>query len=134
MDIDDYFDRPCWVVDFLPSRVPKDGGGRFFAVEEYYLSDPRAAVMKECFVDVLLKLYCYYDFTVTEGEKEINNPPPADLVGMADKPLTIFIMSEDSLITYDPEDSHMTVYSPTAALLEKLGALAGAAGLFLWRS
>ena len=30
-------EKPCWVLDFLPQRVPADSPGQYFAVEAYLL-------------------------------------------------------------------------------------------------
>ena len=34
-------EKPCWVIDFLPRRVPEKSGGHFFEVEQFYLDESR---------------------------------------------------------------------------------------------
>ena len=63
--IDDYFERPYWIVDILPFQVPADSPGQYFAVEEYYLQKPRWQTLRRKYLEILLKLNCYYDMEVT---------------------------------------------------------------------
>ena len=48
----------------LTQEVPADGEGQYFAVEEYYLKQPRRSELRRKFLEILLKLNCYYDFEV----------------------------------------------------------------------
>jgi len=36
------FEKPCWVIDFLPEQVPANSAGQVFDVERFYLQPPRA--------------------------------------------------------------------------------------------
>lgn len=63
--IDDYFERPYWIVDILPFQVPADSPGQYFTVEEYYLRKPRWQALRRKYLEILLKLNCYYDMEVT---------------------------------------------------------------------
>ena len=63
--IDDYFERPYWIVDILPFQVPENSPGQYFAVEEYYLQKPRWQMLRRKYLEILLKLNCYYDMEVT---------------------------------------------------------------------
>ncbi len=137
--IDDFFDKEYWVVDFLPKQVPENGGGRFFSVEQYYLEPSRYAVLREQFSDIILKLYCYYDLRLFIGDdtEGLFNPEPeklADLVKGNHDNLCILIGASDALITLSRDDTCMTVYAPSEDLLELTRALAGAAGLFVWKT
>ena len=61
-------EKDCYVIDFLPVRVPVNSDGRFFAVEEYYL-ETRGRELRRSFSEILLKLYCFYDFIICTGEE-----------------------------------------------------------------
>ena len=80
--IDELLERPYWVVDPLPEQVPEGGRGQFFAVERLYLLPPRYEELRRRFADILLKLNCYYDFTVVRDEADAGavNPAPEELV------------------------------------------------------
>lgn len=131
-------EKPYWVVDFLPCQVPQDSRGQFFAVERYYLEEPRHERLCRQFADVLLKLNCYHDLTVSHGDEWVKNPEPALLVewltvALQHGHLCALIDDGESLITANGGDIHMTLYSPSEAILELVGKLAIAAGLFLWK-
>lgn len=132
-------EAPCWVIDFLPTQVPKDGGGQFFTVEQYYLEEPRHEQLCRRFADVLLKLNCYHDLLVSRnGGDEWLYPDP----GMLEKWLTaamhyghlcVLIDNGVSLITASGGDTHLTLYNPSDTILELVGKLTTTAGLFLWQ-
>ena len=136
--IDHFFDKEYWVVDFLPKQVPENASGRFFSVEQYYLEPSRYAVLREQFVEILLKLYCYYDLRlfVDDDTEGVADPEPellASRIKDNQYNLCILIETSEALITLGRDDTHMTVYAPTNDLLELIRMLAGAVGLFVWK-
>ena len=40
-NIEEMLEKPYWIVDILPERVPKDSPGRYFAIEQYFLEESR---------------------------------------------------------------------------------------------
>lgn len=69
---------PCFVVDYLPEQVKAEGDGQFYTVEQYYLKHMEKKRLYQKFVDILLKLNCYYDFEVkvTSEHGLRRNPKP----------------------------------------------------------
>ena len=79
--IDELIEKEYWVLDILPEQVPAESPGQYFAIEEYYLKPPNIDRIYEKFADILLKLNCYFDFSVIFGDDErIKNPEP-ELLG-----------------------------------------------------
>lgn len=129
-------DKPYWVVDILPEQVPPAGAGQYFAVERFYLSRPAIDDIHRRFTDVLLKLNCYSDLQVSfsDSDQQTVNPPPEQLsawINTEEKDLCILLAGEHALITLNHDDIYMTVYNPSSALLDRIGSLAAANGLFL---
>ena len=140
MTIEEYLNKPYWVIDILPKQVPADGRGQYFKIEKYYLEHPQIGIIYRKFTHILLKLNCYEDIDVSyDGEDWITNPAPHELEAallkcMADKQMLYIIMKPaDVLITVSGDDTYMTVYNPTEEALEIIDSLAGSEGLFLWR-
>ena len=140
MTIEEYLNKPYWVIDILPKQVPADGKGQYFRIEKYFLEHPQIDNIYRKFTNILLKLNCYEDIDVGhDGEEWITNPAPHELEAallkcMADKQMFYIILkSADVLITVSGDDTYMTVYNPTEEVLELIGSLAGSEGLFLWR-
>ena len=140
MTIEEYLDKPYWVIDILPKQVPADGRGQYFRIEKFFLEHPQINNIYRKFTNILLKLNCYEDIGVSyDGEDWITNPAPHELEAallkyMADKQmLYIVLKSADVLITVSGDDTYMTVYNPTEEVLELLGSLAGSEGLFMWK-
>ena len=136
--IEELLERPYWVVDFLPRQVPADRGGRFFAVEPYYLNGPRGSELHRKFADLLLKLNCYYAFRYFPGagEDPAEDPDPDMLrewLSAEGASLNVLIGSEHTLITYSSGCTNLTVYDPSPEVLELIRQLAGAEGLFVWQ-
>ena len=59
--------KPYWVIDILPEQVPEDSAGQYFAVEKYYLSEPRRTAVKQKQIDLILKLNCFRSISLDEG-------------------------------------------------------------------
>ena len=126
---------PCQVIDPLPRRVPAEGEGRYFHVESHWLSGQGILSLLGRFASLLLKLNCYYDLTVCPpGEEDwVLNPPPEALEAwVRGGELRVLLTSQDALITLSRDDTHMTVYHPSGALLDLLRPLALSEGLFIW--
>ena len=142
MNFDEITERlletPYWVIDFLPMQVPQDARGQFFAVERYYLEEPRLECLSHQFADVLLKLNCYHDLTVSRGDEWVKNPEPETMVAWLNEAmhqghLCLLINDGDALVTASSGNTNLTLYNPSPALLELVHQLASAAGLFLWK-
>ena len=132
MTMEEYLDKPYWVIDILPKQVPADGKGQYFRIEKYFLEHPQIDNIYRKFTNILLKLNCYEDIDVShDGEDWITNPAPQELEAallkcLADKQMFYIILkSADVLITVSGDDTYMTVYNPTEEVLELLGSLAG---------
>ena len=64
MDIEKLLEKPYWIVDILPKQVAKHSNGQYFAIEQYYLSEPQSSELRKKYAHLVLKLNCYYDFQV----------------------------------------------------------------------
>ena len=142
-DFDEIAERllvmPYWVIDFLPMQVPQDGRGQFFAVEHYYLTGACHERLCRQLADVVLKLNCFHDLTVSHfGDDWVKNPEPEALADWLDDDLhhgylCALIDDGTALITASGGDTHLTIYNPSPDLLQLAGQLATAAGLHLWQ-
>ena len=140
MTIDDFLEKPYWVIDILPKQVPANGGGQYFKIEEFYLEHPQLDSLYRSFTNILLKINCYYDFDVCiNGEEWMTNPAPKDIETMVWKccsvkdVLHIILKSEETMITICGEDTYMTIYNPSEVILSLLSSLAVSEGLFVWK-
>lgn len=132
--IEELLEKPYWVIDLLPYQVPEESAGQYSAIEEYFLKDPQNKRLRQCFVQILLKLNCYYDFLVYRNDEIIRNPSPEQLEEMVLQNADIVdIILEEAMIVIRYDDTYMTVYDPDEKLLETLKPLVTANGLFLWK-
>ena len=138
--IEEFLDKPYWVIDILPKQVPADGRGQYFRIEKYFLEHPQIDNIYRKFTNILLKLNCYEDIDVSyDGEDWITNPTPYELEAtllkcMADKQMLYIILKPaDVLITVSGDDTYMTVYNPTEESKELIDSLAVSEGLFMWK-
>ena len=149
--------KSYYVIDFLPEQVPQDSKGQFFEVEKFYLSKGKLKELQDKFIDILLKLNCYYDFIVVVDEKVVINPKPSELIKFIYNKSNVNILIDGqvknsyvkganskrndnkneanklSLITINHGDTYMTVYNACKDLLNKIKLLAQANGLFVWK-
>ena len=128
--IDDLLQTPYWIVDILPEQVSKDSPGQYFAVEEYYLTEPRLTEIKQKHINVVLKLNCYRSISLDE-EGPVNPPPERTAAEMRRRRLCIRM--DDSMIVSEPDETYLTIYDPDEKLLGLLKVISGGEGLFVWK-
>ena len=134
---DDFYEKPYWVIDILPKQVPEDGKGQFFSIERYYLQQPKRSELQRKFLDLLLKLNCYYDFEVwAENHNNYEKNPSPELLEewmmKQEETISIVLHSAERLIVTRPDDLYMTIYNPDEKLLKLLQKLSAGEGLFVW--
>ncbi len=136
--LEELYEKPYFVIDFLPEQVPDGSWGQFFQVEEYYLSRPRQAAIRQRFADILLKVNCYDDLEVGAADWECweRNPTPERLVTWVTEnreDLRIHLPEQNALIALNRDELCMTLYNPPEKLLTRVKKLAAAHGFFLWQ-
>lgn len=72
--VEELLQCPYWIIDILPSQVPKDTPGQYFAVEKYFLQGDRIKEIKQKHINLILKLNCYRDISI--DEETVINPLP----------------------------------------------------------
>ena len=127
--IEELLEMRYWIIDILPKQVPKDSPGQYFAVEEYFLKEPRISAIKRKHVSVILKLNCYRDISL-DDETAVNPSPEA--ISEAMRGRYVCIRVDDSMIVSEPDCTYMTLYNPDEQLLGLITALAKGEGLFVW--
>ena len=139
--IAELLEAPCWLVDILPERVPKNAAGQYFSVDRYFRQPARLATLYRKFAELLLRLNCYTDLVVSfdGGEHWEQNPDPETLANMlTDLPQNAFFRAvfpkERAMADLDAGDTCLVFSGPDAALLNRLQKLAQAEGLFVWQS
>lgn len=128
--IDELLQCSYWIIDILPSQVPKDSPGQYFAVEDYFLQDDRIEEIKQKHINLILKLNCYRDISI--ADESVTNPLPKH-VAEEMKKRYLYIMTGESMILSEPDDTHLTVFNPDSQLLELIRQLASGEGLFVWK-
>ena len=128
--IDEQLKAPYWIVDILPEQVSKDSPGQYFAVEEYFLTEPRLSAIKQKHINVVLKLNCYRSISLDE-EVTVNPPPERIAAEMFRRRLCIMV--DDSMIVSEPDETYMTIYNPDENLLSLIKVISGGEGLFVWQ-
>ena len=127
--IEELLQCPYWIIDILPSQVPEDSPGQYFTVEKYFLQGDRIEDIKQKHINLILKLNCYRDISIDE-EAEINPLPMRIADEMKNRYL--YIMTGESMILSEPDDTHLTVFNPDSQLLELIRQIASSEGLFVW--
>ena len=141
IDLDPYFEKPYWIADILPARVPEGSQGQYFKVEEWYLEPDRLLRIRRKYTEIFLKLCCYFDaaLNIVPGEVWTEDPEPEELVCKmqeafsGNQTVNFLIPSEHTLFTLNADDTYMTVYGPTERVMELLKPLVLSEGLFLWK-
>ena len=128
--VEELLQGPYWIIDILPSQVPKESPGQYFVVEDYFLQGDRIEAIKQKHIDLILKLNCYRDISI--GDDAVVNPSPKHIAGEMKKRY-LYIMIDESMILSEPDDTHLTVFNPDSQLLELIRQIASGEGLFVWK-
>ena len=127
--IDSLLKKQYWIIDIFPKQVPDNARGQYFTIEKYYMRGKNLADVQEKKTNIILKINCYYDIFV-DGMGD--NPDPESLSKSIRK-RELNILTGNSLIVTDPDDTYMTLYNPDQELLELMRTIAMAEGLFVWK-
>ena len=128
--VEDLLQSSYWIIDILPSQVPEDSPGQFFSVEEYFLQGDRIEEIKQKHIDLVLKLNCYRDISISD--ETVVNPLPKHIADEMKKRY-LYNMLGESMIVSEPDDTHLTVFNPDSQLLELIRQIASGEGLFVWK-
>jgi len=128
--VEELLQCPYWIIDILPAQVPSDSPGQYFAVEKYFLQGGRIEEIKQKHINLILKLNCYRDISI--GDETVVNPLP-DHIAAEMKKRYLYIMTGESMILSEPDDTHLTVFDPDPQLLEQIRQIASGEGLFVWK-
>lgn len=128
--LEELLQYPYWIIDILPSQVPAGSPGQYFAVEKYFLQGKRLRKIKQKHINLVLKLNCYRDISI--DEQAAINPSPEWIADEMRKRF-LYIMTGESMILSEPDDTHLTVFNPDPQLLELIRQIASGEGLFVWK-
>ena len=128
--VEELLECPYWIIDILPSQVPDHSPGQYFAVERYFLQGDRLKEIKQKHIDLILKLNCYRDISISD--ETVINPSPKHLAAEMRKRY-LYILTGESMILPEPDDTHLTLFNPDPPLLELIRQIASGEGLFVWK-
>ena len=136
--VDRLLETPCYIMDFLPQQVPKDCGGQFFQVENYFLTHYARYGVRDRLLRTVLKAMCYYPVSVHWGEW-MEQPTPEQVAEIMDTmmenhawDMNMVFTSKDALLHFGWDCLHISVYNPDEEMQVLFEQIAISEGLF-WR-
>lgn len=136
--IDRLLEKPCYIIDFLPRRVPMDCGGQFFKVEDYLLNQYEYYGLKDRFIRIALKSMCY-DSVSVYWEEWIKQPTPEQVVEIINVitqehsgNMNMLFISKNVLLQFEGDCLHMSIYNPDKEMCLLFEQIAFSEGMF-WR-
>ena len=131
-------ETPCYIIDFLPQQVPKDCGGQFFKVENYFLNHYNRYGLRDSFISIILKAMCYYPISVYWGEW-IEQPSPEQVAEIIDTimenysgDMNMLFTSKGALLQFGWDCLNISIYNPDEEMCVLFEQLATSEGMF-WR-
>ncbi len=138
--IEELLNQPCYIVDFLPEQVPASSKGQFFSVENYLLNEFRQYRIADKFVNIILKLMCYYKISIL-WDNWIEQPNPALVADIVNEimenhsgTLNLLFPEEKALLIFEWDWIGMSIYNPNEDMQKIISALAASEGLFYRKS
>ena len=136
--VDRLLETPCYIIDFIPQQVPKNCGGQYFKVENYFLNHSDRYGVRDRFIRTILKAMCYYPISVYWGEW-IEQPSPEQVAEIIDTimenhsgDMNMLFTSKDALLQLGWDCLNISIYNPDEEirmLFEKIAASEG----MLWK-
>lgn len=136
--IDELLTKPCYIIDFLPQQVPPDTDGQFFDVENYLLHGAKRFYLRDKFVNLILKLMCYYPISLLyKGWIDCPAPQVIDdvfheIMNQPSQTFLALLPKQDTLIVFAWDCLNLSVYNPPENLQSVLEKLSFSEGLY-WR-
>lgn len=133
--IDRLLEQQCYILDILPRQVPAESDGQFFEVEHYFLNSNRRNALGEHFVNVILKLMCYFHAEILwDGWHDRPSPGTVSravyrLMENHSGTLTVLFPEEESLLVCDWDCIYLSVYHPSESMKALLPDIAAMEGL-----
>ena len=137
MALDDYLEKPYWLIDILPKQVPANSRGQYFKIEKYWLEQPQFGRICRKFACLLMKLNCYYEVSIANADGAVSvslQPESLEKMLIGGDAVYMVMDSENAMIGFNGDDHYMTLYNPSNDLLELISLLASSEGLFVWKS
>lgn len=134
-------ETPCYLIDLLPKRTPKERAAQYSALEQYFRREKETKELARRLVRLLLKLHCYEELFLRVGIGWKRCPPPRQL----EKGLRACLAGEGAAMEFDvgrgkaqlvldSGDLFLSLYTADAGCAELVSRLAWPEGLFFRRS
>lgn len=143
--IDELIEGPVYRIDIFPDTAPQKSDSRYFEVEKFFQHD-RTEIDRKL-TNILLKLYCYYDFWISAWQSEhevFENPDAGQLTSLikhcfagewkSRDYINIILPECNSMIILNGDDLYMGVYHPSECLKGLIRELAQSEGLFFCKA
>ena len=127
MNPDEIMDKPYWIIDILPGRVPENSPGQYFRIEKYWMENQMAEIRQKKF-SLILKLNCYMQISI---DGEIN--PSPETIRNRIKETGVSVRIGDAMIVSEKDDTYMTLFNPDKPLLAMIRKITSGEGLFVWK-
>ena len=121
--VDELLEGKCFLIDIFPRQIPEERSRQYLALEEFYSSDEQMKKISGQFLNVILKIYAYYDFDHVIGDFDDLHDSFDDMVSeiehvyeMGRGGLSILLDGETSLLAVYGDSLYMCLYSPSEDL------------------
>lgn len=136
--IDELLGKTCYIIDFLPQTVSKASKGQFFEVEYFLLNSDKHYGIRDKFVNIILKLMCYFHVSVLWGglidypKPEVIEQAVTEIMDNHSGTLNVLFPEENALLVFDWDCLNLSVFNPTESMRSLMEKIALSEGLF-WR-
>lgn len=127
--IEELLENPCYVIDFLPEQLKPSSRGQFFDVKCYLLNSDKHFLLKDKFVNIIIKLMCYYhvsiqlDDWIDRPSLQILEDAINTIMNNHSGWLNILLPDENVLVVFEWDSLNLTVYNQSKeiqALMQKI--------------
>lgn len=118
--VDELLEKECYLIDIFPRQISEEKSRQYLALEGFYSSDEQIKKISGQFMNVILKLYAYYEFDHVIDDFDELHDGFEDMVSeiehvyeMGRGGLSILINGENSLLAVYGDSLYMCLYAPS---------------------
>lgn len=123
-------------MDYLPWQVPRDCGGQVFEIENYLLRNNESHGLKNKFLNIILKLMCYYRVSI-HCDEWIEQPAPEQVAEIIEKIMNnhsgwinLLFSEKEALLQFEWDCMYLSFYNPDEEMRKLLEQIAWSEGMF----
>ena len=141
IEVERLLEEEYWLIDVLPSQMPKSKAEEYFRLEQGFLSSERITGLYQKFAEIMLLLAQGFEAAMHTAPEDMWTFRPDDAAiqnafaaHTQSGSVLLLLPKEQTLVSLNAKDLNMTVFHPTEKVLSLIRRPAEERGLYIWQT